>query len=249
MSEGLLLNVNIVPIDEKILDEMVKEFKFKAEEIRANLISNNHNHTTTTYYLLLAKKIRKGKKSVGDMKSKEFLNYVTNPVNFLSTYGYDINMIIKIRNSLKNRENIEKNIFDNYKNHSGINMNKENKYDKQISERKIIYGKEKEAEKISNNKKYNNNAIIEVNGDNNKKKIDKFRKYNTKNESTKETLNFNGNESTSNNIKDLNNQTKIVLISQKIKGYENLINSDNNENSKFKKDIFEKNKNKESRDK
>ena len=249
MSEGLLLNVNIVPIDEKILDEMVKEFKFKAEEIRANLISNNHNHTTTTYYLLLAKKIRKGKKSVGDMKSKEFLNYVTNPVNFLSTYGYDINMIIKIRNSLKNRENIEKNIFDNYKNHSGINMNKENKYDKQISERKIIYGKEKEAEKISNNKKYNNNAIIEVNGNNNKKKIDKFRKYNTKNESTKETLNFNGNESASNNIKDLNNQTKIVLISKKIKGYENLINSDNNENSKFKKDIFEKNKNKESRDK
>ena len=107
MSEGLLLNVNIVPIDEKIVDEMATQFKFKKEIIRANLISNNHNHTTTTYYLLLAKKIREGKKTIGDMRSKEFLNYVANPVNLLSTYGYDLNMIIQIRNSVKTKENID----------------------------------------------------------------------------------------------------------------------------------------------
>ena len=250
MSEGLLLNVNIVPIDEKILDEMVAEFKFKPEEIRANLIANNHNHTTTTYYLLLAKKIREGKKSVGDMKSKEFLNYINNPINLLSTYGYDINMIIQIRNSLKNRENIEKNIFDNYKNHSGINMNKTNRYDKQISERKIFYGKDKEIEKISNRKKNNDNTIIEVNGNDNKKKLDKFRKYNTKNESTKETLNFNNNESASNNLTNLNNNQKTVLISKKIKEYENLLTSDNNNKSiKLKKKLLKINKNNESRDK
>ena len=153
MSEGLLLSVNIVPIDEKILDDMVTQFKFEKDKIRANLISNNHNHTTTTYYLLLAKKIREGKKSIGDMRSKEFLNYITNPVNLLSTYGYDLNMIIQIRNSVKNKENIEKNIFDNYKTHNGIIMNKTNKYDKQISESKIFFDKDKEVIKSANYKK------------------------------------------------------------------------------------------------
>ena len=237
MSEGLLLNVYIVPIDEKILDEMVNEFKFKEEEIRANLISNNHNHTTTTYYLLLSKKIREGKKTVGDMKSKEFLNYITNPVNLLSTYGYDINMIIQIRNSLKNKENIEKKFFNNYKTQNGINMNKKNKYDKQISESKILYDKEKE----SNIKKNNDNIIIEDNLDDNKNK-DKFKKYNTKNESTKETLNININESNSNNLNNLNNKPKILLINKKIKEYESNVTKDY---SKNKNKLNEKNKKKD----
>jgi len=237
MSEGLLLNIYIVPIDEKILDEMVSKFKFKEDEIRANLISNNHNHTTTTYYLLLSKKIREGKKSVGDMKSKEYLNYITNPVNLLSTYGYDINTIIQIRNSLKNKENIEKKFFNNYKTHSGINMNKKNKYDKQISESKILYDKEKEA----NIKKNNDNIIIEDNSDDNKNKSVKFKKYNTKNESTKETLNINNNESNSNNLNNVNNKPKILLINKKIKEYENRTT---NEHSKNKNRLVGKNEKK-----
>ena len=238
MSEGLLLNVYIVPIDEKILDEMVNKFKFKEDEIRSNLLSNNHNHTTTTYYLLLSKKIREGKKSVGDMKSKEFLNYITNPVNLLSTYGYDINMIIQIRNSLRNKENIDKKFFNNYKTHSGINMNKKNKYDKQISESKILCGKEKDA----NIKKNNDNTITEDNSDDNKNKSDKFKKYNTKNESTKETLKINNNDSNSNNLNSLNNKPKILLINKKIKEYEN---KETNEHSKNKNKLNDKNKKKD----
>ena len=62
MSEGLLLHMYIVPIDENIIKEMVHKLKFNEEEIRANLIANNHNHTTTTYYLLLKKKLEKEKK-------------------------------------------------------------------------------------------------------------------------------------------------------------------------------------------
>ena len=46
------------------------------------------------------------------MKSKEFLDYITNPVNLLSTYGYDKNMIIQIRNSFKNKENLD--TLDNF---------------------------------------------------------------------------------------------------------------------------------------
>ena len=252
MSEGLLLNVNIVPIDEKIIDEMENKFKFKKDEIRANLISNNHNHTTTTYYLLLSKKIREGKKSIGDMRSKEFINYITNPVNLLSTYGYDIKLIIQIRNSSKNKENIEKNFFDTYKNNSAINMNKKNKYDKQISERKIYYDKEKQIIKMENKNK-NDNIIEEINGVDYRNKAEKFKKYNTKNESTKETLNCNNNESNSINYKNLSNKPKTILINKKIKEYKNYLTIDNNNNSKYKKEFNEKNKeqekNKNNRDK
>ena len=89
-----------------------------------------------------------------------------------------------------------------------------------------------------------------MNGNDNKKKLDKFRKYNTKNESTKETLNFNNNESASNNLTNLNNNQKTVLISKKIKEYENLLTSDNNNKSiKLKKKLLKINKNNESRDK
>ena len=246
MSEGLLLSVNIVPIDEKILDDMVTQFKFEKDKIRANLISNNHNHTTTTYYLLLAKKIREGKKSIGDMRSKEFLNYITNPVNLLSTYGYDLNMIIQIRNSVKNKENIEKNIFDNFKTHNGIIMNKTNKYDKQISESKIFFDKDKEVIKSANNKKNNDNIIIEVNGDDNKNKAEKYKKYNTKNDSTKETLNYNKDESKSNNINSNSNKNnKILIIDKNTTGYENSITNEYTKNSKLKNKFKIKNKKKE----
>ena len=119
MSEGLLLHVYIVPIDEEILDEMVTNLKYNEEEVRANLIANNHNHTTTTYYLLLKKKIREGKKSICNMKSKEFSNYLKDPVNLLSTYGYNLKLIIQIRNQ-KNKDNLEKNNFDNNKNRLSI---------------------------------------------------------------------------------------------------------------------------------
>ena len=244
LSEGLLLNVYIVPIDEKIVEEMATKYKFNEDIVRANLISNKHNHTTTTYYLLLNKKIREGKKSVADLKSKEFLNYISNPVNLLSTYGNDLNMIIQIRNSLKNKDNINNNLFNNYKTNCDINMTKKNKYDKQISEGKILYGKEKEKSEEENkakDKKNDDKIIIEVNGDNNNiyKNEEKFKKFNTKNESTKETLNYN-NDSLSNN---LNNDNKNTLFLNK-KIYENSLFQTKKESKKKNNNIKESNYNK-----
>ena len=244
LSEGLLLNVYIVPIDEKIVEEMATKYKFNEDIVRANLISNKHNHTTTTYYLLLMKKIREGKKSVADLKSKEFLNYISNPVNLLSTYGNDLNMIIQIRNSLKNKDNINNNLFNNYKTNCDINMTKKNKYDKQISEGKILYGKEKEKSEEENkakDKKNDDKIIIEVNGNNNNiyKNEEKFKKFNTKNESTKETLNYN-NDSLSNNLNNDNKNT--LLLNKKI--YENSLFQTKKESKKKNNNIKESNYNK-----
>jgi 5'-AMP-activated protein kinase catalytic alpha subunit len=104
MSEGLLLDKVIVPIDENIVYKMVNEYKFNGEEIRTNLLLNNHNHITTTYFLILNQKIRNGEKTIGNMKSKEFIKYIHSPTNLLSHYGNDMKRIINARAKLVEKE-------------------------------------------------------------------------------------------------------------------------------------------------
>ena len=110
MTEGLLLNKIIVPIDDNIVFEMVDKYNFNDEEIRTALILNEHNHITTTYFLILNKKLRNGQKSISDMKSKEFLNYIKNKNNWLEYYKYNFEKIIKerVKNRLLNINKIEK---------------------------------------------------------------------------------------------------------------------------------------------
>ena len=206
MSEGLLLHMYIVPIDENILKEMVNKLKFNEEEVRANLIANNHNHTTTTYYLLLQKKIREGKKSIGDMKSKEFLNYLKNPVNLLSTYGYNFELIIQIRVK-KYKELLQLNNFDNNKinnksltlrTKSGINMNHKKLTNKQNSQEQLTIEK----------KNSNNNDEIKIKTLYNKKENELLKriKYKKKNNNNNKYLDIS--ENVDINLRTNNNNNK-----------------------------------------
>jgi 5'-AMP-activated protein kinase catalytic alpha subunit len=97
MSEGLLIKSIVVPIDEKIVFIMVNKYKFKEDEIKINLLSNEHNQITTTYYLLLKKFIKAGQKTVGDMTSPLFEQYVKDYRNELSFYNNDIVSVINER--------------------------------------------------------------------------------------------------------------------------------------------------------
>ena len=124
MSEGLLLNKVIVPIDENIIYKMVNEYKFNGEEVRINLLLNNHNHITTTYFLILNQKLRDGEKSIGNMKSKEFLKYIHSPSNLLSHYGNNMQKIIQLRAkdmNINNKQKLEEKDIKNKINKSSIN--------------------------------------------------------------------------------------------------------------------------------
>ena len=261
MSEGLLLNVYIVPIDESILEEMVNKLKFNEEEVRANLITNNHNHTTTTYYLLLKKKLREGQKSIGDMKSKEFLNYLKDPANLFSTYGYNLKLVIQLRTK-KIRDNGNNRL--RLRTQSGSNVNrKTNKLHKRQNsedqltfekknsnnpEIKTIFNKKKNemkkrinyTRKTTNNKlfdskeKLDNKNITKTNKKNEKFETKKNKK--NKNDSKKENLNYNINKSNCNNLIDKNNDDRQKISrteDKKIKEYK--INFNNK-----KKEIKEK---------
>ena len=97
MSEGLLIKNVVVPIDENIISIMVNKYMFNEEDIKINLILNKHNQITTIYYLILKKIIKKGQKTIGNMKSDIFLDYICDPKNQLYNYENDFNLIIKER--------------------------------------------------------------------------------------------------------------------------------------------------------
>ena len=108
-NNGLYIDKYVIPIDEDIIDEMEKKFKLSKIKSRINVLTNKANDYTTLYYLLLQQKINDGKKSVSDLKSDLFLNYIKDKKNLLSYYKNNIKNVIKDRKlgiSLK-EENID----------------------------------------------------------------------------------------------------------------------------------------------
>ena len=151
MSKGLLLNKYIVPIDEDIVSKMENEYEYNSKEVRLNLLGNKHNHITTTYYLILKKKIKKGINSICDMTSNDFLNYINNSKNLLSSYNGDWNKIFRERGI---RNKIEKS--STFKSNSS-NHKKENKKDININ---INDNREVKNNNNNNKKLFDENNIL-----------------------------------------------------------------------------------------
>ena len=66
LNDGLIIGLNVIPIDENIVQKM-KEYQFNSDEVRKAVISNRHNNITTTYYLLLKLYIKNGATSIADL--------------------------------------------------------------------------------------------------------------------------------------------------------------------------------------
>lgn len=98
INEGLLINKVVIPVDEAVVNSMASDYGFtNKEEIRASVLSNRHNDIATVYYLLMRKKIKAGKKSIADLKSNLFIDYIRNPQNLFRNYGYDFEKVIECR--------------------------------------------------------------------------------------------------------------------------------------------------------
>ena len=59
-SKGLIVGVNTIPINRKIIMQLEEKYNIKRQYARKCLMSNKHNHVTTTYYLLYQKYQRMG---------------------------------------------------------------------------------------------------------------------------------------------------------------------------------------------
>jgi len=74
---GITIGKINIPIDEKILKK-VETLGFDKEKCRQNLLNNKYDSITTIYYLCLKKFIKEGGKSISDLNSNEYLNYIKN---------------------------------------------------------------------------------------------------------------------------------------------------------------------------
>ena len=253
MTEGLLLNKVIVPIDENIIYKMVNEYKFNGEEVRTNLLLNNHNHITTTYFLILNQKLRNGEKSIGNMKSKEFLKYIHSPTNWLSHYGNNMKKIVQLRSkgiNIDNKQSIEEKDNKNKINKNSINaLSTEAQSDSNgLLKIKCSVEKLKKKEKRESSVKQRKIYDIENKNKNNKNKIISIENKNTQNKNNPKSVDTKTKKNEKNEknavIKEKNNKISVTpdLKIKQIKGKDNKDNNEINKNKKRNTEIKNKKK-------
>ena len=167
ISDGLILNKYVVPIDEEVVSLMSKKFSVTEEKIRISILSNKHDDLSTIYYLLLHKKINNKKKSVADIKSDLFKKYCENKYNLFENYERDINKVLEDRKNgyLYNLQNLSQSkVFNNTDFKKRLNIIEENSPDKKDNDgnkstRKKLMNENRVRYFSPQNKDKNNNNI------------------------------------------------------------------------------------------
>lgn len=66
--KGIKVGIDPVPIDNTILDTMQNQYGIDKHYARKCIQANKHNHISASYYLLLKEIIKKGEKSIADVR-------------------------------------------------------------------------------------------------------------------------------------------------------------------------------------
>lgn len=82
-SKGLIFEINLIPFDEKVLEECKKFLRDInnqeiIEKIRNSVKNNKFDEFNALYYLVMKKMERKGYDSISDLSSDKFKDYITN---------------------------------------------------------------------------------------------------------------------------------------------------------------------------
>lgn len=234
MFKGIDVDIDIMPIDEDILNEMEK-YGINKIEIRYHLLNNYHNKITTLYNILLKKKIEQGKKSIADMNSEIYNIYMNDPKNRIKYYP---NFDILLKNRIGNNGSIVKSLphwseNEYEKNNENIIIGDSGS----VMERLIKAGKfEYDEEKMCLNKVniYNNN--IKVKDNSNDDEDFKFKTISSIKTGTKRTYK---------KVKEENNKLNTNIKNNNYYKYENEKNKETNNAWKIKKVKTDIRKNKE----
>ena len=240
LMKGIDLEKDIIPVDDKILD-MVKSYGFDPEECRELLLKNKCCSLTTIYYLCLKKYVRENGKSISDLESDLFKEYINNPKNKINN-SENIEEI-KIQNNSNNkteREELRK-TFNHRMATKRLNIDKTNNNtlfnNKENKTPKLNYIKISKERKNFNNIKKNKKEyeLNEITNHNNK--------TNNHNEKKRIILENEFNKSKRQSIKNENRNIDInTIINKKNKdNKENKkINMGNKNNSKTKNNKYNK---------
>lgn len=78
--KGIKVGLDPVPIDQNLIERMHVDYQINKQYAKKCIQANKHNHVSATYYLLLKDLLKKGGKSVADVRSPEY-----NPNLFINT--------------------------------------------------------------------------------------------------------------------------------------------------------------------
>ena len=120
---GLNTNKYIIPIDEDIVDEISTKYNIDKIQIRENVLFDIISDVSTLYKLILYKKCKENIKSVADLKSELYQNYIKDKNNLLSTYNNDLKLVF---NKRKNGVNEKDRILKDSKSYENIKKIKVN---------------------------------------------------------------------------------------------------------------------------
>jgi len=81
LTNGIIVGVNKIPIDNAIVNKCLKIYPGKEEKIRNSIENNLFNEYSATYYIFLNKLSNIGYESVSDLKSNKFFEFINNPEN------------------------------------------------------------------------------------------------------------------------------------------------------------------------
>ena len=116
ITPGIIVGVNRIPVDEKIVDLCVA-YNLDKDKVRNSVIKNKFNTESAVYYLLVQKMKKMGQDSVSDLCSRDYIKYMFNESN-------DI-----LNNDRENKKN---------KNEDNIDEKKEKQITKQKNKIKIL---------------------------------------------------------------------------------------------------------------
>ena len=116
ITPGIIVGVNRIPVDEKIVDLCVA-YNLDKDKVRNSVIKNKFNTESAVYYLLVQKMKKMGQDSVSDLCSRDYIKYMLNESD-------DI-----LNNDRENKKN---------KNEDNIDEKKEKQITKQKNKIKIL---------------------------------------------------------------------------------------------------------------
>jgi len=70
--KGIKVGIDPVPIDTNILESMSDDYGIDKNYARMCIQANKHNHISASYYLLLKEIIKKGEKTIADVRSPDY---------------------------------------------------------------------------------------------------------------------------------------------------------------------------------
>ena len=165
ITPGIIVGVNKIPVDEKIVDLCVT-YNLDKNKVRNSIINNKFNNESAMYYLLVQKLKNIGQDSVSDLCSKDYINYMLNESNDILSNDKDnkkkknddINNNEQKKNQITKDKNKSK-ILSEFKKYYNV-FNTDNNIDKYIDFETSLESKNDNKKYINIENNFKNNIII-----------------------------------------------------------------------------------------